>query len=295
MLLATLAIASAPSQALKDVGQNEHVTEARPLPDVGALMRKVEEHQRQEELVLKDYIYRSVETEEENDGHGAIKKRTVRTYDAFWLQGVPVRKLVSKDGTPLSSDELRKEDERIDKEVAKAKQKREKNDAKGKETSPRGHEEVTVARVLELGVFSNERRVQLSGRDTIAVDYAGDPKAKTQNRVEEVIRDLVGTLWVDEQDTTIVKLEGHFLNAFKIGGGLVVSIRPNTNFSMERRKVNAEAWLPVEVEGHGAARAMLFFNFDGSLRVENSEFRKFKGSVSMLPGVGMVDEAPPKP
>ena len=52
--------------------------------------------------------------------------------------------------------------------------------------------------------------MKLNGRDTIAVDYAGDPKAKTKNRAEEVMRDLVGTAWVDEEDKMIVKLEGHF-------------------------------------------------------------------------------------
>ncbi len=253
-------------------------------------MHEVEAHQRSDEAALKDYIYRSVETDEEGNGRGGVKRRAVKVYDVFWLQGVPVRKLLSKDGKDLSAEELRKEDERIDKEVAKAKERRERNDAKGKQTSPRGDEEVTVSRFLELGVFRNERRVEWNGRDAIAVDYAGDPKAKTRNRMEDVIRDLAGTVWVDEEDKTIVKLEGRFLNAFKIGGGLLVNIRKDTNFSMEQKKVNGEVWLPVRLEGHGAARAMLFFNFDGSVRVEDSDFRKFKGSATMLPGVGEVKE-----
>ena len=268
------------------------VDEDRPLPEISGLMHAVEAHQRKDEEALRDYIYRSVEIAEEADGHGGIKKQTVRVFDVFWLQGVPVRKMISKDGKTLSPEELKKEDERIDKEVTRAKERREKNDAKGKQTSPRGDEEVTVARILELGVFNNERREVVNGRDTIAVDYAGDPKAKTRNRMEDVIRDLVGTLWVDEQDKTIVKLQGHFLNAFKIGGGLLVNIRKDTSFAMEQRKVNGEVWLPVSVDGHGAARAMLFFNFDGSIRVEDSDFRKFKGSATMLPEVGVVDESP---
>ncbi len=266
----------------------------RPLPPIPALMHEVEAHQRQDEAALKDYIYRSVETADETDGRGGVKKRTSRIYDVFWLGGVRVRKLVSKDGKPLSADDLRKEDERIDKEVSRGKQRREKNDAMGKQTDPHGDEEVTVSRILELGAFSNPRRVEVNGRSTIAVDYAGDPKAKTRNRMEDVIRDLTGTVWVDEDDKTIVEVEGHFLNAFKIGGGLLVSIRKGTSFAMEKRKVNGEVWLPVKVEGHGAARAMLFFNFDGDLRWEDSDFRKFKGSATMLPGVGQVDETSPR-
>ena len=293
VLTATGALAQAPSQ---DGAENPVTTSSsdRSLPDVALLMHEVEAHQRADEAALRDYIYRQVETEEQSDGHGGVKRREVRVYNVFWLQGVPVRKLLSKDGKPQSVDELKTEDERIDKEVAKAKERREKNDAKGKQTSPRGEEEVTVSRILELGLFTDERRVDLDGRDTIVVDYAGNPKAKTRNRMEEVIRDLVGTVWVDEEDKTVVKLQGQFLNTFKIGGGLLINISKGTNFRMEQRKVNGEVWLPVTIEGHGAARAMLFFNFDGSLRLDDSDFRKFKGSATMLPGVGVVNEDAPK-
>ena len=68
------------------------------------------------------------------------------------------------------------------------------------------------------------------------MDYVGDPKAKTRNRAESVVRDLVGTLWVDEEDRALVKVEGHFVNSFKIGVGLVASIQKGTSFGMEHEE-----------------------------------------------------------
>lgn len=264
----------------------------RPLPDVTAMMHAVEAHQRQDELTLKNYIYRQTQTVDEADGHGGVKRREVRVYDVFWLQGVPVRKMVSKDGRPLTPDELKKEDGRIDKEVKSAREKREKNDGKGKETDPRGNEEVTVSRILELGTFSNPRRVKIAGRDAIAVDYAGDPKAKTRNRAEEVIRDLVGTVWVDEEDDEVVKTDARFNRSFKIGGGLVANIKEGTTFEMEQRKINGEVWLPTVFEGRGSARFLLFFSLNGSARVVDENFRKFKATSTLLPGVGTVEDQP---
>lgn len=265
---------------------------SRPLPDVATLMHAVEAHQRQDEVKLKDYIYRQTETVDETDGHGGVKKREVRVYDVFWLQGVPVRKRVSKDGRPLTADELKKEDERIDKEVKTARERREKGEDKGRDTDPRGNDEVSVSRVLELGTFSNARRVQIAGRDTIAADYAGDPKAKTRNRAEEMIHDLTGTVWVDEVDKELVRTEGRFYRSFKIGGGLVASIKEGTSFGMEQRKVNEEVWLPTAIEGRGAARFLLFFNLNGSLRIEDAEFRKFKATSTLLPGVSAAEDQP---
>lgn len=262
----------------------------RPLPDIPVLMHEVEAHQRASESIQKDYLYHEVATGEENDGHGGVKKIETKEFDVFWLNGVEVHKLVKKDGKDLSAEEQKKESERIDKEVAKARERRNKAEAKGEETDSHGHEEVTVSRFLELGRFTNPRRVKMNGRDTIAVDYEGDPKAKTRNRFEDAIRDLTGTIWVDEEDRSISRIEGRFLRPFKIGGGLVVNIKQDTSFAVEQRKVNDEVWLPARVDGKGGARAMLFFSVNGSIRVVDSDYRKFKATSTILPGMSTVTE-----
>ncbi|WP_254061869.1 hypothetical protein [Granulicella sp. L60] len=269
--------------------------EARPLPDIPALMKSVEANQRLSEAVEKNYMYRSVVTENEVDGHGKLKKTETREFESFWENGVPVSRLVKKDGKELSAEELKKENEKVDKEAAKAKERRDKSDEEGKESDPRGHELMTASRALELGSFTNARRVQLNGRDTIVVDFTGDPKAKTKNRFEEVVRDLAGTAWVDEQDRMLVKANGHFLNDFKVGGGLLADIKKGTSFGMEQRKVNGEVWLPAMFEGQGSARALLFFSFHGNVRAVESDYRKFKATSRILPGVGTVEpETPPQ-
>jgi hypothetical protein len=263
----------------------------RPLPDVVAMMRNVEANQRKAETLEKDYIYHSVQTAQEMDSHGQVKKTTVTEFDVYWVNGVQVQRMVRKDGKALTPEEIAKEDERIDKKAAKAGERREKADSEGKETDPRGHEEVTVSRLLELGAFTSPRRVQLNGRDTIAVDYAGDPNAKTRNRAEDVIRDMAGTAWIDEQDHVLARVEGRFANTFKIGGGLIADIRKDTHFSMEQTKINGEVWLPARMEGEGAARALLFFSFNGNGRIENSDYRKFRTTSRILPGETRVDPA----
>jgi hypothetical protein len=265
---------------------------SRQLPDIPALLRAVQANQRTSEALEKDYLFRSLITEEATDGHGGVKKTETSEYDVFWLEGVPVRRMTKKNGQELSESERKKEGERIDKEVAKAKERRAKGDEKGKATDPRGNEEVTVSRLLELGSFTNARREQLHGRDVIAVDFAGDPKAKTKNRFEDVIRDMVGTAWIDEQDKVLAKAQGHFVNNFKVGAGLVANIQKGTNFSMQQRKINDEVWLPETIEAQGSFRALLFVGFNGSFRIVDSDYRKFKATSTILPGMSTVEPEP---
>jgi hypothetical protein len=278
--------AATPSPAV-----TEKVAGERPLPDIAALMHDVETNQRAAEAIEKDYLYRSLVTEQQLDSHGGLKKTETREFEVFWENGVPVGRLVKKDGRELSAEDQRKESERIDKDSEKAKERREKADQEGKESDARGHELMTASRALELGSFTNPRRVQLNGRNTIVADYVGDPKAKTRNRFEEVVRDMMGTVWVDEQDRVLVKAEGHFVNNFKIGGGLVANIQKGTSFAMEQRKVNGEVWLPARFEGKGSARALLFLGFNGRIEAVESDYRKFKATSTILPGLSTVDPA----
>lgn len=267
-------------------------TPDRPLPDIPSLMHEVEDHQRAAEAVQKDYIYHEVAREERDDG----KKSETHEFDVFYLEGLPVHKLTRKNGRDLTTEEQRKESERIDKEVARAKKRKAEADAKGRQTDRFGNDEVTVSRFLELGSFSNPRRIKLNGRETIAIDYAGDPKAKTRNRTEELIHVLAGTIWVDEQDRAIARMEGRFANPFRLAGGLFLSIKKGTNFTVEMTKINNEVWLPARIEGHGAARVLLFVNFSGSALVTYSDYRKFKATSTILPGFSTQKEtAEPAP
>jgi hypothetical protein len=262
---------------------NNEKADAKPLPNIADLMHAVETNQRAAEAIEKDYLYRSMVTEQQLDSHGGLKKTETMEYEVFWENGVPVGRLLKKNGRELNADEQKKENERIDKDSEKAQERRRKADDSGKESDARGHELMTASRALELGSFTNPRRVQLDGRDTIVVDYAGDPKAKTRNRFEEVVRDMTGTVWVDERDHVLVKAEGHFVNNFKIGGGLVANIQKGTSFSMEQRKVNGEVWLPARFEGQGSARALLFISLNGRIQAVESDYKKFKATSKIVP------------
>lgn len=254
--------------------------------------------ERKAETIQKDYIYRETSVVEELDGHGAVKKTRSREFDVFWLDGVNVRKLVKKDGKDLTPDELEKESQRIDKTVAEGRARRAKADAKGKETDSHGNDEVTVSRMLELGSFTNARREMVDGRPTIAVDFTGDPKAKTRNSGESAIHDMAGTVWMDEQDKSIERIDGRFIHPFKIAGGLLVDVKQNTKYSIRFKKINDEVWLPEGFDANGQARILLLMSFDGNIHVHDGDYRKFRTASTILPGLTEVDgdkTVPPTP
>ncbi len=259
-------------------------------------MEQVHDHQAASEAIQKDYIYRSVLNLKVLNKKGDVKEDEEDAYDDFWINGVEVQRQVEKKGKPLTDDQKKKEDERVNKEIEKAKQRKAKADAKGEETDSEGHEVITLSRILELGSFSNARRMMLNERQTIAVDYTGNPNAKTRTPFEGVVRNVVATIWVDEQDKDIARVEGHFVDNFKVAGGLLVNIQKGFEFSMEQTRVNDEVWLPARFAVKGMARFFLLFNGNVIVTDSSSDYRKFK-TDSTIVGMGEkpVDTPPAQP
>jgi hypothetical protein len=293
-----LCLISAPAFA-----QQAPAPATQPLPPIPQLLLDAERNQKASEAANKDYTYHVHLEQQEVDHNGAIKKTIITDSESLTIDDVRVDRTVARDGKPLTPDEAQKESDHIDKEVAKAKARREKLEDKGHDTDSRGDEILTVSRILELGAFSNSRRIDLNGRPTIVLDYAGDPNAKTHNESEKVFRDLVGTVWIDEQDHSLVRGQGHFLHDFKIGGGLVLNIHQGFSFDFSATHITGNIWLPAAIDAQGSARILLVDSINGRLHLTTSDYRKFHTNSTIIDsnrpigpdGQPIPDPTPQKP
>lgn len=283
LALSVLSPLNAPSQSTPPSAEA-----ALPLPDPHALLLEVERNDKRMEALRKDYTYHVHLEQTELRKDGGVKKTLVTDAESLTVQGVRVDRTVARNGKPLSSEEQAKENERIDKVVAKAHERQAKATGKGEATDDRGDTILSAARILELGRFTNERRVEWNGRPTLVLDYAGDPNAKTHSQVENVMRDLVGEVWIDEADRVLVRGQGHFLDDFKVGGGLVADVRKDTNFQFEATRIANGVWLPATVNGQGSLRVLLFAGLQGRLSLKASDYRRFRTSAILMPGEAKI-------
>jgi hypothetical protein len=83
-------------------------------------------------------------------------------------------------------------------------------------------------------------------------------------------------------------VQGHFLNNFKVGAGLLADIRKDSNFSGSWSRINGEVWLPVEFTGQGAIRVLLLASFAGRIHLQMSDYRKFRSSSTIVGTNGIV-------
>jgi len=243
----------------------------RPLPDIKRLLSDVQDNQKQLEGVVDQYSCTENEEERELDKNGQVKKTTVKEYMDFYLGGELVRREVKKDGKPLTTDEQKKEDGRIEKRIRDY----DKKKSEGEDASKK-KERIDVSTFLRSSDFTHPRWERFRAHEVIVFDFAPNPAYKPRNKTEDLLHKLVGTLWVDDQDHQVVRLEAHLSDSFKLAGGLLASIRKGSSLVMEQAKTNGEVWLPSYVDAHFSARLLLLSSAVGDYASKFSDYKKFR-------------------
>jgi hypothetical protein len=244
---------------------------AAPLPDIPALLRSVEAHQAELDRAREDYTFRQQQQMTFYDKHGKISRTEERVSNVFFVHGEPIETLVSKNGKPLSADDLKKEQDRATKKALKY-----QNQPYGRPDK----DDVTVSRLLAIIRFSNPRRVMENGRPVIAVDFIGDPHAKTHGRNEDAIKKVRGTVWIDEGAREVKRMQAAFDEPLRIGFGLFATVNPGSNFSFEQALIRNEAWLPTRVDARFDGKAALFVGFHVDLNIRFDQYEKFSATTT---------------
>lgn len=238
-----------------------------PLPEIHQLMHEVEAHQRQMDKVRENYTYTAMQTTQDLDSSGRVKKTETEENDDFFVNSHVIERTVMKDGKPLDEHAGQKETERVAKLVEKAE--------KTPPGTPLEGQSVSVSRVLEIMDVRNPRRVTFRGRSTIVFDFAGRKDVKTHGLAEDASKKLQGTLWVDEADRQVAHLEVSFIDNFKVAGGLFASIQKGSSFRFDQAPVNGQLWLPTGAEASVQARLMLVKAIRQHFTERDYDFKQF--------------------
>jgi hypothetical protein len=274
IVLAGLAAAWTAAQAPPD-------PDTAPLPDVSVLFAEVLENQSRIDESREAYTYTMTVTDLETDATGRATEGKVRTYEVFSVAGKRFRKLVARDGRPLSPAEARKEEERVAKAVRQhtERQQRQGTAKKGK-PGTQGDDEVTASDLLRICRFVNPRREQFRGQLVLAYDFEPRPDAKPEGRAESWIRKMGGRVWIDEHARRLLRLEAQVNESLKVAGGLVISVRPGSSLLFEQALVNDEVWLPTLADIDISARFLLLKGVKQHQTVRFSDYRKFAVDTS---------------
>lgn len=286
--------------------------------DIPVLLRDLSKNQEETDKRINDYTFTRKVTERELDDKGVLKKEKVTVFEVYPFAGYGwVHKLVSENGVPLTPEREAKELKRVAEELEKAereapkrtekrereraerKAKRRKQAAKSgaKQEAEEDEDDVEISTFLRACEFFSPRRERFRDRDVIVFDFRPRAGFKPSNRGETLVSKLSGVIWVDPTERQVMRLEARLVESFKMGGGLLASVKPGSAFLFEQTRLEEGIWLPRYSQVNASARVMLFKGLSINETNEFSDFKRFstKTGEDKLNAPKKEGENPPQP
>ena len=124
-------------------------------------------------------------------------------------------------------------------------------------------------------------RTEQDGRGVLEFSFEPDPSFKSSKLFAIVYAHMVGTVWVDEANSEVVRIDARLRDDVSIAAGLIVKIDRGAQASLRQQEVATGIWEPVQYSYDYQGRKLLFGALSGYARMDASEYRH----------VGSLDEA----
>jgi hypothetical protein len=258
------------------------VSGAVPAEQIRELIVRAERKELENEKRQRDYTFIQRGEEHKLDGHGGVKKSESRTSEILEIYGELVERLIAKDDKPLSADEAKKEEEKIQKIIDKRKNESEDDRRKRLEKDEKNREEARKF-VLEIADAVNFRLVgseAIGGRDTWVLEGEPRPGYEPKQRGAKMLSKFHGRVWIDKGEAQWVKLDIVAIDTLSFGF-VLARIHRGTRVLVEQTKVNDEVWLPKHIQFHLDARIALFKGYNEDVEVNFRDYKKFRTATKI--------------
>ena len=257
-----------------------------PLPDIDALLQAVKANEEKVDELLEKYTFTQKQTDRETDSTGQLREKKSETFELTFYKGNRIKRLIEKNGKPLSASELESENKRIEKRVRdlekketekekKASKERElAQDTQGTPDDERG-QRPSIADVLRASKLTNPRRERFRGRDVIVFDFEPLPGYKPQKRAEKFFGKTTGAIWVDANDKQVARVQARLVEAYKVAGGMLASLKEGATFVLEQDRINDEIWLPTRADINLSVKVLMIKGFTANSVVEYGNYKRF--------------------
>lgn len=257
-----------------------------PLPDIPALLDAVGKNEDAVDEILEKYTYTQTTVRKELEGNGQLKVKESETHELTFYKGNRIRRLIEKNGKPLTPNEESDETKRIEKRVREIEKKEtekarkaEKQREVAQENSGTPDDErgqrISIADVLKASKLVNPRRERFRSRDVIVFDFEPLPGYKPKKDFEKFFGKMAGAIWVDAADKQVARVEARLIESYKVGGGLLASLKEGASFVLEQERVNNEIWLPTRADINLGVKVLLVKGINVNSTVTYGNYKRF--------------------
>jgi hypothetical protein len=228
---------------------------------------------------FKNYTFLERVEERRYGRDGKQTSKDLETYEFMVLAGRPYGKLVERDDKPLPEKDARKEQDKVDKELAK--RQRESASDKAKQDQDRAEQRRYLREVPEAFDLTLQGTGEIGGRPVWIIGAQPKPGYKPKLKRAEMLKNLRGRIWVDQADYQWVKAEVEVIQPISFGFGLL-RLAPGSVLNFEQVRVNDEVWLPAHITVRADARVAYLRKLREELEITYRDYKKFQADSRIV-------------
>jgi hypothetical protein len=183
-------------------------------------------------------------------------------------------RLLYVNGRPLSEEEQRKEDQRIEMLSSNLGEHRKQQQARNED----GDEARRLLKMLPDALLFTyqERRGNL-----VKLSFKPNPDFKPPSRQAHVFHEMEGEAWFDTAQKRVVQITGHLNHEVKFAGGLLGHLDPGARFEVRQAEVAPLHWEVTTLNVDMKGRVLFFQSISAQHRECRSDFRRVPDNLTL--------------
>jgi hypothetical protein len=261
-------------------------TSGEPLPDIHALLTALQANEDKVDGILENYSYTQRVGSRSPDDDGVLRETSSQTFQISFYKGYQMTRLVERQDKSLTANEQADEDKKVAKRVAEIERKIAKREAKAaSQTAEQALEDedkrISTAELLRASNLINPRRENFRGREVIVFDFEPNPNFDYKNAKSflKFFGKMAGVMWIDVQDKQVARSEAVLADSYKVGGGVLASLKKGASFALEQERVDNEIWLPSVADINLSVKLLLVKGINFNIIIKAYNYRKFTTEV----------------
>lgn len=226
---------------------------------------------------MKDYTWIARQTDRLRDSKGQVKSERTEEWETVVIYGEPHRRMLRRNGTPISAEDQRKEQEKLDQAVAKREHETASQRVRREADFDKQREKDRqfLREVPDLFDFKLLGEDKIDGHDVWVIAADPKPGARPKSGDAKPLLKVRAKVWIDKAEYQWVRLEAETTATISFGLFLA-RLAPGAKLEFEQTRVNDEVWLPKRELVEGAARLGLVKKLAGEEETTWNNYRKFQ-------------------
>lgn len=252
-------------------------------PSAAEIIRLAYERDEHNDAIARQYTFRQRVEVRKLDKQDVINSSKSRTHDVTLLDGSVYKRLIAKNDQPLSPEEEREEQLRLDKSISKMQNETSRQRARRLAERDKAKEEQRkwIAEIQNTFHFRLRGEETVEGIETYVIDADPKPGYKPAFDKAKFLTRMKAIFWIGKTDYSWLRIEAETLDTISFGWFLF-RLGKGSALRFTQIKVNDEVWMRDSFRVRLKGRVALLKDIYREILGAYSDFRKFSADSNVI-------------